>query len=208
MTADPKKTKPLGTGFLLLALGLLIGFVIGFVLLLSRLPVDPAVGGFRAGEIDVARDAASDYEFYTVLADERVARPAAAGELETVPLETVRADMVVIPPATRTVPGNAQRLDRRNLAAESYREIPASNLGKESYYLQAGNYRGAEEAEKARAAVLLLGLDAFIVTRRDARGATGHRVRIGPFVDPSRLTEAKRRLRGGGVSYEIVRVTG
>ena len=45
-------------------------------------------------------------------------------------------------------------------------------------------------------------------TRRDSDGSTGHRVRIGPFFDPSRLTEAKKRLRGGNVPYDIIRVTG
>lgn len=205
---DNPKTQPIGTGVLVLALGLLIGFVIGFVLLLSRLPVDPALGSFRAGELDIARDAAGDYEFYTVLADERVARPTAARATEAAPLETVRPELRPVPPATRLVPGNAQRLDPANLAVESYREIPASSLGRESYFLQAGSYLAAEEAERARAAVLLLGLDAFIVTRRDAGGKAGHRVRIGPFVDPSRLTEAKKRLKGGRIPYEIVRVTG
>ena len=199
--------KPLGTGFLVLSLGLLIGFVIGFVLLLSRLPVDPSLGSFRAGEVAAAVDAAGDYDFYTVLADERVARPSAPRVEAAEPLETVRADLI-IPPATRVVPGNAQQLDRRSLAAENYREIPASSLGNESYYLQAGNYGTPEEAERARAAVLLLGLDAFIVVREDARGATGHRVRIGPYVDKAELTEAKKRLRRGAVPYQIVRVTG
>ena len=47
-----------------LALGLLIGFVIGFVLLLSRLPVDPGLSSLRTGEfVEVPADAAGDYEF-------------------------------------------------------------------------------------------------------------------------------------------------
>lgn len=192
-----------GSGFLVLSLGLLIGFVIGFVLLLSRLPVDPAVGSFRAGLVD----SASDYDFFDVLPAEEVARASAPREVPAAALDTVRADMI-IPPRTRSVPADLQRLDRQNLPAENYREIPATSLGQESYYLQAGNYRAAAEAERARASVLLLGLDAFVVTRRDARGATGHRVRIGPYVDKARLTEAKKRLRRGGVPYEIVRVTG
>jgi len=44
----------------------------------------------------------------------------------------VRADaplLKTIPPATRVVPGSVQRITPRNLAAESYAEIPASNLG-------------------------------------------------------------------------------
>ena len=202
--ADGGKTQPKGAGFLVLALGLLIGFVIGFVLLLSRLPVDPALGNLRVGEIDIARDAAGDYEFYTVLADERVARRDALRESIAPPPETVRAELDVITSSdARVLPGRVQRLD-----SERYREIPASSTGGRSYYLQTGTFRSPGEAERARAAVLLTGLDAFIISREDARGATGHRVRIGPFVDRSRLTEAGRRLDQADIRYDIVRVTG
>ena len=167
-------------------------------------------------------DAAGDYEFYTVLADRRVVRPdrtrsgrcrcragivretGAAGPGRRVRPARVRACR----PATRVVPASAQRLDGRDLAAERYREIPASSLGQESYYLQAGSFSRAEEAERARAVVLLLGLDAFVVTRTGSDGTTGHRVRIGPFVDAKRLGEARERLRGGGVSYDLIRVSG
>ena len=89
-----------------------------------------------------------------------------------------------------------------------YAEIPASNYGQESFFLQAGNYRDAQDAETMRAQVLLLGLDAFIVTRQDPNGNVGHRVRVGPFVDQSRMIEATQRLRQGKVRYEIIRVTG
>jgi predicted RNA polymerase sigma factor len=33
-------------------------------------------------------------------------------------------------------------------------------------------------------------------------------VRIGPFFDQGRLTNAKKRLRDGNIPYEIIRVTG
>jgi len=101
-----------------------------------------------------------------------------------------------------------QNTRQRNLAAEVYAEIPASSIGQESYYLQAGSYRGVDDAERARAALLLLGFEAFIVKRQDAAGVIGHRVRIGPFFDQNRLTDAKKRLRRGNVTYDIIRVTG
>ena len=66
----------------------------------------------------------------------------------------------------------------------------------------------AREAERRRAQVLLLGLDAFIVTREEPNGGVGHRVRVGPFVDQSRMVDAKKRLRQGKVLYDIIRVTG
>lgn len=186
------------TRLFVLALGLIVGFVIGFIALLSNLPVDHALSDFQASEVDAPADNTGSYDFYTELPREQVA--------QTVP------DVTNVPttmrPATRVVPGNAQTLSSRNLAAEGYAEIPASSLGQESYYLQAGNFIKPNEAERARAAVLLLGLEAFVVTREDSAGATGHRVRIGPFFDQNRLTDAKKRLRDGKIPYEIIRVTG
>lgn len=190
------------TRFFVLALGLLVGFVIGFVMLLSRLPVDSALADFRTTEADPDVAVADGYEFYTVLAQQRAADP-----VYSAPAPAAEAALV-IPPATRVVPGSVQSISGRSLAAESYAEIPASSLGQESYYLQAGTFREPGEAERARAAVLLLGLDAFIVTRQDVSGATGHRVRIGPFFDQSRLTDVKKRLRAARIQYEIIRVTG
>ena len=194
-----KESSTSDTRPFVLALGLLVGFVFGFVVLLSRLPPDTALADYETVEADAR--GASDYEFYTLLEQERAVETVTGPPVE-------RAPEPVIPPATRVVPGNVQAIDGSNLAAESYAEIPASSLGQESWYLQAGNFREPGEAERARAAVLLLGLEAFIVTRQDPSGATGHRVRIGPFFDRGRLTDAKKRLRAAQVPYDIIRVTG
>jgi len=187
--------------YFVLALGLLVGFVIGFVMLLSRLPVDSSLSDYHPTQV-FGGDAQSndDYDFYTVLVDQDNAnRPT---------VQEVTNTQAVVTPATRVVPGNMQNTQRRNLAAETYAEIPASSIGQESYYLQAGSYRAAADAERMRAAVLMLGFEAFIVKRQDASGSVGHRVRIGPFFDQSRLTDAKKRLRRGNVAYDIIRVTG
>jgi len=191
------------TRLFVLALGLLVGFVIGFVMLLSRIPVDTSLADYHATEVAPVEKAASDFEFYTVLEDKEVAKASTAAVVRD-----VTNSQPVIKPATRVVPANAQNLNRSRLATESYAEIPASSLGQESYYLQAGNFQEEPAAERARAAVLLLGLEAFIVTRQDSNGQVGHRVRIGPFFDPERLTNAKKRLRRANMPYDIIRVTG
>lgn len=187
--------------YFVLALGLLVGFVIGFVMLLSRLPVDASLSDYHPTQVlGSTTPVAQDYEFYTVLADQANAN---------VPVvQDVTKPQAIIAPATRIVPGNMQNTQRRNLAAETYAEIPASSIGQESYYLQAGSYHAADDAERMRAAVLMLGFEAFIVKRQDASGSIGHRVRIGPFFDQGRLTDAKKRLRRGAVDYEVIRVTG
>lgn len=191
------------TKYFVLALGLLIGFVIGFVMLLSRLPVDSTLSNNNSAQIFGKDIRASDnYDFYKVLPEQ------VGGNVALITDVTTPAQKTVIKPATRVVAGSVQNTQRRNLAAETYAEIPASSIGQESYYLQAGSYIAADDAERMRAAVLMLGFEAFIVKRQDAAGAIGHRVRIGPFFDQGRLTEAKKRLRRGEVKYEIVRVTG
>ena len=200
-TADSSNTR-----LFVLALGLLVGFVIGFVMLLSRIPVDTSLADYHATEVAPVQQGASDFEFYTVLEDKEVAKVATASTAAVV--RDVTNSQPVIKPATRVVPANAQNLNRNRLATESYAEIPASSLGQESYYLQAGNFIEQLAAERARAAVLLLGLEAFIVTRQDSNGQLGHRVRIGPFFDPDRLTNAKKRLRRANLPYDIIRVTG
>jgi len=186
------------TRLFMLALGLLAGFVIGFVILLANLPVDSSLGDYRVARAGMGDKKSNNYEFYTVL------------ENQTQPLAIAATDApkVVITPATRIVPASAQNLSKPNLASEIYPEIPASAYGKESYFLQAGSYQVPDDAERMRATVLLLGLEAFIVTRQDPSGQVGHRVRVGPFFDQNRLIEAKKKLRKGNIPYDIVRVTG
>jgi len=193
-----------GTRFYLLALGLLVGFVAGFVLLLANLPVDSSLSDYHASRVSNSPSNEirnSDFQFYTKLP---------ADQVDTTPIEVVKIaeEQTIIQPKTRVVSAAAQNLNTQNLADQTYAEIPASSIGQESYYLQAGNFASANEAEQRRAAVLLLGLEAFIVERQNAEGVSGHRVRIGPFFDHSRLTEAKKRLRRGSVPYDIIRVTG
>jgi len=188
----------------LLALGLLVGFVAGFVLLLANLPVDTSLSDYHASRVSNSPSSEvknNDYQFYTKLP---------ADQVDVAPIEVVEIaeEQTIIQPKTRVVSAAAQNLNTQNLADQTYAEIPASSIGQESYYLQAGSFNSANEAEQRRAAVLLLGLEAFIVERQNADGVSGHRVRIGPFFDHKRLTEAKKRLRRGSVPYDIVRVTG
>ncbi len=197
-------SEPQHTRLYVLALGLLVGFVAGFVMLLANLPVDTSLSDYHATRVNSAPNQSvakkNDYEFYTVLAD----------QVDSAPIEIVQIpeEKTIIKPATRVVSASAQNLNTQNLADQTYTEIPASSIGQESYYLQAGSFASVAEAEQRRAAVLLLGLEAFVVERENADGVSGHRVRIGPFFDQNRLTEAKKRLRRGSVAYDIVRVTG
>lgn len=213
-------SEPISHKFLVMLLGLLIGFVIGFVVLLSRLPVDDSLANFQARDsfrLPVARSEEEKYKFYEVLPSQ-IEKPstridfndvqAAQPEIRVVerqqPVQSAAINSRVITPATRPVPANAQ-----NLGGSGYTEVPASfKKEDQSFFLQAGNFDDVQAAHAMRAQVLLLGLQAFVVQREEPGGGIRHRVRVGPYQALDLLTEAKKRLKRGGIRYEIVRVTG
>lgn len=217
-TSKSSTKEPASQKFLVLFLGLLIGFVIGFVMLLSRLPVDDSLGNFQARETSREPAGQADgFRFYDLLPKQAEPQRVRSTERSSENIQPVikiverepeaitkpitRSNRV-IPPATRTVPPNAQNL------SDGYRVVEASFQGdNQSYFLQAGKFKSHEEAQSMRAKVLMLGLQAFVIEREEPDGKMRHRVRVGPYTELGLLTEAKKRLKRGGIRYEIVRVT-
>ena len=207
--------QPGNTKYIVLCLGLLIGFVVGFVMLLSSLPINEGVSGYDAYASKPAPRQQQRFDFYNYLPDAGRREPRAVAP-EPAPAAATQELVVasvspaaVTAPATRVVPANAQIVSPEyDRSGAQYAEVPANYTAQQSFFLQAGRFIEHQQAQAMRAQVLLLGLDAFIVTRVEADGATAHRVRVGPYFDQNLLTEAKKRLRRGGINYEIVRVTG
>lgn len=72
------------------------------------------------------------------------------------------------------------------------------------YFVQAGAYRTADEAEAQRAKLALLGLDAKI-SERDQGGRTVHRVRVGPM-DKADAERVRTKLEAAHLDSAMVRV--
>jgi cell division protein FtsN len=72
------------------------------------------------------------------------------------------------------------------------------------YFVQAGAYRTAEEAEAQRAKLALLGLDAKL-SERDQGGRTVHRVRVGPM-DKADAERVRAKLEAAHLDSAMVRV--
>jgi cell division protein FtsN len=73
------------------------------------------------------------------------------------------------------------------------------------YFVQAGAFRTAEDAEAQRAKLSLMGLDAR-VTEREQSGRQVFRVRVGPFDKRDDADRNKARLESGGFEAALVRV--
>jgi len=104
-------------------------------MLLSRLPVDSSLSDYHPTQVlGYDKQDNKNYDFYTVLPDQ------ADGNLPVQEVTPAKRAAVVTP-ATRVVPGNVHDTRVLNLAAENYAEVPASSIGQESYYLQAGSFK-------------------------------------------------------------------
>ena len=73
-----------------------------------------------------------------------------------------------------------------------------------SYLLQAGAFRNEEDANRRRAQILLLDLDARTL-RVTRQGATWHRVLVGPFADRNLVRDAQLRLLEDRIDSIVLR---
>jgi cell division protein FtsN len=194
--------KPKSDGrFFVLILGVLIGFVIGFVVLLSRLPVDNSISNFNSSDVEPVALGDIDFDYYTVLPEQTALRRQRAVQAPAAP--PVQRARVLPDPGQPRVSALARK------KSENSRKVPlSSQAGKSSYFLQAGTYLRSDDAERARMELLRLGLEAIIVIRQNNRGDVTHKVRIGPFVDQKVLDSARVRLKNGGIPFQVVRITG
>lgn len=96
------------------------------------------------------------------------------------------------------------RFDFYKLLQESETIVPASEANGEEkpaqpesgveYLIQVGSFPKAEDADKLRAQLILLNLDAGIEKVEIRKGEIWHRVVVGPFDNQNALTSARSQL--------------
>jgi cell division protein FtsN len=89
---------------------------------------------------------------------------------------------------------------------EVKRDLPAAKIERPGVYvLQAGSYRNFPDADRIRAQLARLGLDAK-VQRVAVDADVWHRVRIGPVSDLAELNRLRAQLRAADVDALVIRV--
>lgn len=73
-----------------------------------------------------------------------------------------------------------------------------------SYLLQAGAFKGQEDAEAMKAKLALIGFEATVVTA-EVNGVTFYRVRVGPYRQIDDMNRARSRLAENGIEASVVR---
>ncbi len=100
------------------------------------------------------------------------------------------------------LPGSEVPATERDLKQEKRPEGAA----KETYFLQAGSFQTATEADNMKARLALLGLEASIQTADIPDKGIWHRVRIGPFTNIDDMNRARDLLTQNHLSASPVKV--
>lgn len=74
-----------------------------------------------------------------------------------------------------------------------------SDLSKELYYLQIGSFSNAEDADKLKAKLALMGMEAAVQVATIPDKGVWHRVRLGPYMGQSEANQAREALKLNGV---------
>jgi len=130
------------------------------------------------------------------------------------PLPPAAAVVAPAPPVATIAPAQVpgQAAAARGKGADPLGELAAARVASPSalsdpffYFVQAGAFRTADDAEAQRAKLSLMGIEAK-VTEREQSGRQVFRVRIGPFDKKEDADRQKEKLEAGGVETALVRV--
>ena len=93
--------------------------------------------------------------------------------------------------------------------AKAVAVIPASNPTVDSpagkYFLQAGAYQNAADAEDQRAKLALMGIEATMQSVEIPEKGTLNRVRLGPYSSVDEMNQVKTELLKRGVSTAVIK---
>jgi cell division protein FtsN len=88
-------------------------------------------------------------------------------------------------------------------AKEAQKE--STPTGREAFFLQAGAFQNAPEADNLKARLALLGIEASIETSTIPDKGVLHRVRIGPYTSVEELNRIRDTLKQNGVQTTLIK---
>ncbi|KFI24084.1 SPOR domain-containing protein [Nitrosococcus oceani] len=83
---------------------------------------------------------------------------------------------------------------------------PSKSLPPEAYVIQAGSFRSYSQADKRKADLALMGVEAAIQTVTIDNSKTWHRVRVGPSTNLAKLRQIRQQLRENQIECQLFKV--
>lgn len=105
----------------------------------------------------------------------------------------------------KILPGSEEQVPDRDLKRTDRKA--GALTSKDVYFLQAGAFQNAADADNMKARLALMGMEASIQTAAIPDKGMLHRVRVGPFGSVEDLNRAKATLQESGVQSTAVKVS-
>ena len=77
---------------------------------------------------------------------------------------------------------------------------------RENYVLQVGSFKQYKAADTVKARLALIGITAYIQQVVLGINDTRHRVRVGPYSDPDKISELRQQLTGAGMDPVLIKI--
>ncbi len=175
------------SGPIWLVTGLLCGFFLAFLLQLAGVSLVPnnadrVAAPVADSELNTTNQERGQpakkprFEFYALLPEAKV-------EVQE------EAEVPVAESSSSTALKNTEQ---SKPLASTRRDTPATNATR--YVLQAGSFKSHSDADRLRARLLLMGLEASIEKVRLSGTDNRHRVHVGPFVARAEMLDARKQL--------------
>ncbi len=193
--AATRRGKGQASGWVWFIAGLLVGvFSSGLAFIKLRPPASPGEVGSEVVELPVAQRAESE-------------RERAPQDDQQSELPAPRFDFYSILPEMELVVPD-QEIEQAAQPDKKPSVAVAEPKPREAYMLQVGSFRKMSEADRHKARLALLGIEADIQKVTINNKDTWHRVRSGPYHDLRRLKEIRERLKANSISAITIRLKG
>ncbi len=208
-SAKPAPARKSGGGMLLgLFLGLVVGVLIAFgvVLYLNKTPL-PFMNKYEGAPKEPARAATAPAPAGTAAPGQPVPLPGKPGDKVG---DKPRFDFYGIlegkqPATPGAAPGNAAGTAAAP-AAVPPASTPAPAAPRESFYLQAGAFQKAADADNLKAKLAMLGVEVSVQEAEVADKGKMHRVRVGPLGSAEEMNRVRTQLAQSGVQTTVVKL--
>ncbi len=104
----------------------------------------------------------------------------------------------------KILPGTEETVTEQQFRDSQQKASTAA--AKEAFFLQAGAFQNAPDADNLKARLALLGIQATIQTITVADKGVWHRVRVGPYTSVEELNGARDTLKQNGVETTLIKV--
>jgi cell division protein FtsN len=103
----------------------------------------------------------------------------------------------------KILPGNEEPATDQQLREA---QKGSATAAREAFFLQAGAFQSAADADNLKARLALLGIEASVQTISLPDKGVWHRVRVGPYTSVEELTRTRDTLKKNGVNTSLIKV--